>query len=132
MTRLARNATRSAVLAAAVVVGIGAALLPLTAERGEPREIEVVIRGIAFYLDGASAANPVIRVAPGESIALTIRNEETGILHNFAVPDWAAATPRLRAGESHRIILTAPREKGATTYVCTPHAEMMRGTLLVE
>ena len=76
--------------------------------------------------------NPEIRVAPGEEIVFVVRNGDSGIVHDFSVPAWDGSTRRLRTGESDRIVFTAPRQKGTALYLCRPHSELMRGTLIVE
>ncbi len=132
MTRAARNTTGSVLLTAVVMLAVGAAFLPLTAERATLREIDLVIRDMAFYIDGDPAPNPVLTLAPGVSVVVTVRNEEPGIVHDFGVPAWDVATRRLRSGESARIVLTAPAVKGSTAYICSPHSAMMRGTITVQ
>lgn len=131
MKRLSRH-TRLTVLAATLVGTLIAALLPIAANRGEPREIEIEIRDMAFHLAGESAPNPEIRVAAGEEIIFVVRNDDSGIVHDFSVPAWERSTRRLRTGESDRLVFRAPRQKGTTPYFCTPHSAMMRGTLVVE
>ena len=35
-------------------------------------------------------------------------------------------------GETPLVNIKVPREAGSTTYACTPHAEKMRGTILIQ
>jgi plastocyanin len=116
---------------ALIAIATSTAFLPLIAGPGEPREVEITIRDMAFHVAGESAPNPTLTMSAGETVVLVVRNEDAGILHDFSVPAWDSATPKLRAGESHRIVFTAPDEKGTTTYQCTPHSVMMKGTLVV-
>lgn len=131
MKRLTRH-TRLTVLAATLVATLVAALLPLAANRAEPREIHIEIRDMAFRLAGESTPNPEIRVAPGEEIVFVVRNDDSGIVHDLSIPAWERSTRRLRMGESDRIAFTAPRHRATIPYFCTPHSAMMRGTLIVE
>lgn len=133
MTQRARRTLGSAVLIAAVAVAVVAAFLPLTAERGEPREIGVVIRNMAFYLEGHDEPNPAIHVGRGETIALLVRNDDAGITHDFAVHAWGVSTGRLGGGSSERVVFTVPDAvRSSVEYVCNPHAEMMLGTFVID
>jgi plastocyanin len=123
---------RFGVIALVVAVGMGGALMALNAERPAPRELDVVIRDMAFYVNGDPAPNPVIRLSAGESIAVTVRNEDAGIVHDFAVPGWATSTRRLRTGESQRLVVEVPDTPGTATYQCSPHSRMMAGRILIE
>jgi hypothetical protein len=112
-----------------------ALLLPVMAERAdrrEPRQIVIVVRDMAFFLEGTSEANPAIRVTAGEEIVLTLRNEEPGMTHDFAIATWGAATRAVKGEGIDRIRLRAPRSRGTTEYVCRPHSVMMRGLMIVE
>jgi plastocyanin len=129
---MTRQYLRFVVMAVTVAAGMGAVALALTAERPEPREIEIVVRDMSFYVNGGARPNPVIRLAPGEPIVVTVRNEDTGIIHDFSIPAWSVATKRLRVGESQRLVVTVPDAPGAVTYECSPHAKMMNGTISVE
>jgi plastocyanin len=132
MTRRARNTTWSALLLALSAVAVAAAFLPILAERGEPRVIEIVMREMAFHVGDDPDPNAAIRLAPGETVMLVVENQDAGIVHDFSIPAWEAGTPRLRVGESHQVVFTAPRHKGTTDYLCTPHSGMMRGSIVVE
>lgn len=132
MTQMARRTVSSAVLLAVVAVGVVLAFLPITAERGEPRQIHIVLRSMAFYVDAETAPNPPIRVRPGESITLVVRNDDAGITHDFAVHAWGVSTERLPGGASARLAFTVPDEARSTEYVCNPHSEMMRGIVVVD
>jgi plastocyanin len=115
-----------------VVAVISFLLLPLVAERINPREIVVVARDMAFFVEGQAAPNPVIRVRRGEHIALTFRNEEAGMTHDFAISGWSVATRQLRGNGVDRISFTVPDVAGAAEYVCSPHSATMRGVILIE
>jgi plastocyanin len=128
-------------VAAAAVVG-GGALLPLGAETmgfgrsassaRAPREIVLVARDMSFYLDGASAENPTLRLKAGESVRLVLRNEEPGVVHDFAVSAWKVGTRRLQARETDTVTFRVPDTPGQHEYLCNPHASMMRGIIEVE
>ena len=122
------------VVALAVVVTIAVAfLLPVMAERKTaPREISLVARDMAFYVDGEPTANPVLRVKRGEEIVITVRNEDEGMTHDLAIKAWGASTRALTGTTSDRLTLTVPSKSGTVDYVCRPHSAMMRGVLVVE
>jgi plastocyanin len=97
------------------------------------REVTLVARGMAFYLESdPETPNPAIEVHPGEIIRVTLRNEERGIAHDFAVPAIGdAAIGLLETGERESVTFTAPDRPGMYEYVCRPHRLMMRGRLTV-
>lgn len=124
----------AAVVALAVVATVGIVfLLPVTAERKTaPREIVLVAKNMAFYLDGNSTPNPAIRVKRGEEIVITVRNEDQGMTHDLSIAAWDASTRALNGVSSDRLSLTVPSKAGTVDYVCRPHSTMMRGNLVVE
>ena len=107
------------------------ALLPLGARSLEPREIVIVTRQMSFYVDGASAPNRTIQVAPGEKVRVTLVSTDPGFDHDFAVTAWGVKTPVLRGEGRTSILVEAPNKPGKTDYVCTIHASMMKGTIEV-
>ncbi|MGH9311830.1 MAG: plastocyanin/azurin family copper-binding protein [Vicinamibacterales bacterium] len=130
------------VFAAAAALGVGA-LLPLGAGPSTglgtgtpgvkaPREVVLVARDMSFYLDGAGVENPTLRFNAGEEIRLVLRNEESGVTHDFAVSAWKVATRRLQARERDAVIFRVPDTVGRYDYLCNPHASMMRGIIEVE
>ena len=90
-------------------------------------------RGLAFFTsDNPAQRNPVLRVRRGERLRVTLRNEDRGIPHDFAVPAAGAATRLLNWNEEDDVVFDAPEEPGAYEYYCNPHRLMMQGTLQVE
>ena len=83
-------------------------------------------------MEGSPAPNPTLIVQRGERVKVTLRNEDAGMTHDFAVRAWNAGTPRLSGGGKAVIQFQAPEQPGVATYSCTPHGEMMRGTIRVE
>lgn len=117
-----------AALAVAMVVG---ALLPVMTQT-PAREITLVARDMAFYLDGDfERPNPVIEVKAGEHVRIALRNEERGMTHDFAVPALGAAVDLLDWKEQDEVTFEVPSTPGTYEYVCTPHQLMMKGTLKV-
>jgi hypothetical protein len=118
-----------------VLVACGiAALLPLIAESREPRdqrELVLVTKRMAFYLDGAGTPNPTIQMRPGERLKIRLVNEDSGIAHDFALPALSASTETVHGLGETSMILQAPDQPGTTEYICTLHGRMMRGTLEV-
>jgi len=123
---------------ATVVVLLGlmglavAGVLPRLAEpSSEPRDILMVARGMAFYLDGESQRNPRIRVEAGELVRLVLRNEQSGVTHDFVVDAWAVGTARLDGLSSDAVVFRVPDRIGRYIYECSPHRALMRGTIEV-
>jgi plastocyanin len=117
------------------IAAMVATLLPMRASStaGEPRVVNLVVRDMAFYVDGNPEPNPTIVVKSGEQIKLRLRNDEPGMRHDFTVKAWEVATRLLEdRGEEDTISFRVPDARGSTTYICTPHAKMMSGTLRVE
>ena len=134
MTIRARNrvlVTGSIIAAIAVC----ATLLPMlaTSRADTIREIHVVVRDMAFYVDGGSEPNPPITLRAGEQVRVHLRNEDPGMRHDFAVKAWTVSTKMLEdRGEEDTIVFRAPLERGEATYLCSPHARMMNGTIRIE
>ena len=103
--------------------------------RPEARELTLVARGMAFYLPGDPTPNPRLIVARGETLRITLRNEDRGMAHDLAIPSRSGgrkSTPILRdAGESADLTLRVPEEAGEYAYLCSLHSGMMRGVLEV-
>ena len=78
----------STVLAGFVVVGL-VVFLPVVADpEAAPREIVLVTRDMAFYLEGQQIPNPVLTMTAGETVRIVVCNKDAGIGHNFEVPAW--------------------------------------------
>ena len=118
------------VITAVTVLLLG--VLAVAVTREEPREITLVARGMAFYLENGDLPNPTITVKPGERVRVVLRNEERGIRHDFAVPGLRAALDPLGWNESGAVIVDAPDAPGLYEYWCRPHKMMMRGKIVVE
>jgi plastocyanin len=126
------------VLIAAAAFG-SAALLPIVAASRpaagdpRPREIRIVAREMAFFVEGGADPNPTLRVKAGERVRLVLRNEDAGMTHDLAIGAWKVATPTLTAkGQEAAVEFRVPESRGTTPYQCTPHAQMMRGRVVVE
>jgi len=119
-------------LVAAFVVAALAGAIVLSARVPAVREIRLVARDMTFYLEGQTEPNPTLRIRAGETVRLVLRNEDEGMTHDFAIPDWGAATRRLDGGEETAVTFRAPDLPVSQTYKCRPHSKIMRGTILVE
>ncbi len=107
-------------------------LLPVVAgSRPRVREIRLVARDMSFYLDGQPPENPLISVRRGEQVRVTLRNEDAGLTHNFAVKALGVAMAPLKGAGTRSVAFRAPERLGRYEYFCTPHAQMMRGVLEV-
>jgi FtsP/CotA-like multicopper oxidase with cupredoxin domain len=135
MTIRARNRTIVAGLIVAAVA-LAASLLPTLASppNGDGiRDIHLVVRNMTFYLDGQTDPNPTIALRAGELVRITLRNEDAGMRHDFAVEAWALGTRILQdRGATDAVEFRVPLDKGTATYHCTPHSTMMRGVLKID
>ena len=103
---------RGAVIAVATLA-LGAVSLflwlPLTAStRTAVRDITLVVRDMAFYLDGGSEPNPTIQVRTGETVQLTLLNRDPGFKHNLTIEALGLDMPHLETDASMKVRLRAP------------------------
>jgi plastocyanin len=118
-------------VAVAVIAVIAGAVIPV-AMKAPAREVTLVVRNMAFYLEGDPATpNPTIEVKAGEHVRIVLRNDDRGFTHDFAVPTLDAALGAINWNESDDVVIDVPETPGTYEYVCRPHALMMRGTLRV-
>ena len=124
-------------ITAAAILSIGALLatvLPMMASTDfdKRRDVHLVIRDMAFYVDGRGEPNPTLQFRRGERIRVIVSSEDIGMNHDFVVKDWKVAS-RLLHGRGEEVVnIKVPRDAESTTYACTPHAEKMRGSILIE
>jgi plastocyanin len=130
-TRILLSLTAAVLLSIATIVAI-VPRLSVTERRSNVREIRLTVRDMTYYADGRSDPNPALTVRRGEQVRVVLRNEDPGMTHDFAVPAWNVRTPRLDAGAEAVLHFQVPEQAGANTYSCTPHGEMMKGTITVE
>ncbi len=121
----------------AVVVAVavsGAVMLPrIVSSREAVRDVTVVVRNMAYYVDGENTPNPALRFAAGEQVRLTLRNEDRGMSHDFSVKSWSVATKVLDGKGQDTVTFRVPRgSNGSTSYTCTPHTAMMNGAIVIE
>ena len=117
---------------AAGVAAIAVCAIARSARDSPSREIRIVARGMTFYLEGGAEPNPVGRVRRGEDVRIVFINQDAGMTHDFTIPGWGLeAKPVSGRGET-ALTFRAPANAGSSTYACTPHAAMMRGTIAVE
>ena len=95
------------------------------------REIHLVARDMTFYVEGQSAPNPTLFAHPGERLRVVFRNTDVGMSHDFVVRSWRVNTRVLKGKGEDAIEFTVPMARGTFDYTCSPHAEMMSGTLVV-
>jgi plastocyanin len=119
-----------------VLAAISLPIVAAFSDRSSPspvREIRLVAKDMAFYLEGQSAPNPTLRVRPGEHIRLILRNQTPGMSHDLVITTWQIRTPLLaRRGDEAVVSFRVPDRAGSSTYHCSPHSEMMRGRIVVE
>lgn len=117
-------------LAVAVAIFVVAGLVSVTT-KPRAREITLVAKGMAFYVEGNATANPVIDVKAGETVRIILRNEDRGMTHDFAVPASKVSTDLLNWNQQDAVTFEVPGTPGIYEYVCKPHLVMMKGTLRV-
>ena len=123
---------RMAAVAVLVALGGAATMAAVIPRRPPVREIRLVVRDMTYYVEGEAAPNPPLRARTGERVRVILRNDDPGMTHDFGIAAWNALTPRLQAGGEARLEFTAPVQPGTAAYACTPHGQMMRGTVTVE
>jgi plastocyanin len=125
-------------LLAAVLLGVASFLPRLSggvldgADTATVREIRLVARDMTFYAEGDRTPNPTLHARPGERLRLVLRNADSGMSHDFTIPGWRMNTRLLKGRGEDSIEFTVPAARGTQLYSCTPHAEMMGGTIVVD
>ena len=135
MEVMKRSVVRVVLVIAAAIAA--AAWLPRVVASRDPakpvREIRIVAKDMAFYVDGDRTPNPTLRVKAGEQIRVVLRNDDPGMTHDFAVTPWELATKTLTVkGEWDAVTFRVPAVRGTIPYQCTPHSQMMKGTIAIE
>jgi hypothetical protein len=98
----------------------------------QPREVVLVARGMAFYLEGEATPNPPLHLRRGEVVRLRVRNETPGMVHDFVVNGLKLSVGPLQAGQHGAVVFDTPDLPGQHQYVCRPHAVMMKGQISVQ
>ena len=117
------------VVIAVAVVALGAFTVALT--RPAPREVTLVARGMAFFLENDNQPNPTLTFKAGERVRIVVRNEDRGISHNLTVPSVKAELALISWNQSADIVFAVPETPGTYEYWCRPHMMMMRGTIII-
>jgi len=96
------------------------------------REIHLVARDMTYYLDGQNNPNPTLQISRGERVRIRLSNRDPGMSHDFGVRAWKKGTGLIEGPGDAVVEFTAPDVPGDASYACTPHGEMMRGTIRIE
>jgi plastocyanin len=129
MKTISRNVRVSLVVLLLVSAGM---LLPrLVDTREAVREVRITARDMTFVVQDIAGPNPTLALTAGEQVKVTIRNEDKGMLHDFAIPEWGVRTGSVEWGTERSITFRVPAAASALTYVCTPHSMMMSGRITV-
>jgi plastocyanin len=115
---------------AAFTAGLGAALPRMVATRDRVHEISIVARNMTYYAEGAADPNPVLRLAPGEQVRISFRNDDRGMSHDFVIAAFGVRTGLVEFGTDKSVTFNVPDTAAAATYSCTPHAAMMSGRII--
>ena len=121
----------SAKLVATVVAVLLLGALGVALTRPAPREVTLVARGMAFYLENGDAPNPTLTFKAGDRIRIVFRNQDRGISHNVVVPAVNAEFQPIGWNQSADVVFEVPDTPGIYEYWCRPHMMMMRGTIIV-
>lgn len=97
-----------------------------------PREVRLVARDMAFFVEGDSTPNPTLRFRAGEHVRIVLRNDDAGMDHDIAIGSWDVGSALLEGKGETAFEFQVPKRRGSETYACTPHAVMMRGAIEVE
>lgn len=118
----------------AAAVALGAAAVVTSAGAGEEvREIHLVARGMAFYLDAdPTTANPTIPLRRGERVRFVLRNQTPGIDHDLAIASFGVGLTPVAVGLVAAFDLEVPDRPGRHEYVCRPHVVMMKGVVEIQ
>jgi plastocyanin len=119
------------VLLTSLAVG-GAVLAKVSASNSQVREVHVLVREMAFYVDATGVVNPTLRLSRGERIRFVLKNEDPGYSHNLIAPVLGVSMPLIQHGGSRSVDVTVPDVKGIYSYECGPHSKMMRGNIAIE
>jgi plastocyanin len=95
-------------------------------------EIHMSVRDMTYYVEGSSNPNPTLRVEAGQRVRIVFNNDDAGMSHDLQIPGWGVGTRLLKGRGSDTLEFTAPTVRGKSPYKCTPHSEMMQGTIEVE
>ena len=133
MTIRARNRTITAGAIVAVVAAV-VTLLPMVAatDLDRRRDVHLVIRDMAYYLDGKGEPNPTLEFRRGERVRLRVTSEDAGMEHDFVVKNLKVATKLIEGRGTEVVNIRIPKQAGTDTYFCTPHSAKMRGTIVVQ
>jgi plastocyanin len=119
-------------IAVAVLLMVVGTLLAAVSQTPD-REITLVARGMAFYLEEDPVhPNPTLTVKAGERVRVVLKNDDRGITHDFAVPALDAAVPQVGWNNHADVTIHIPDHPGRYDYKCQPHSLMMHGIIVVE
>jgi plastocyanin len=118
---------------AVVMLAVGGVALAKKNRSGSDAvEVRLVVRDMAYFVEGASERNPTLRVPRGARLRLVLTNDDPGYSHNLVVSALAIDMPLLTRGRSQTVDVTVPDAPGVHQYACGPHAQMMRGNIAIE
>jgi FtsP/CotA-like multicopper oxidase with cupredoxin domain len=122
----------SAKMIATVVVVLLLGAFTVAVTRPTPREVTLVARGMAFFLENGDLPNPTLTFKAGERVRIVLRNQDRGINHNFVMPSVKAEFAPVGWNQSGDVVFEVPDTPGTYDYWCRPHMMMMRGTIIVQ
>jgi plastocyanin len=122
-----------ALLAMVLAAGSFALASRPDAPNAAPREVVLIARDMAFVVPGGPGGpNPTLRLRAGERVRFVLENRDPGMRHDLVVRGLGLRLAVLAFGESDRQVVTLPQTPGEHEYVCSFHARLMRGCIVVE
>lgn len=94
------------------------------------KEVTLVAKEMAFYFEGSDLPNPTLKFQKGDHVRIHFINQDPGIAHDVVFPTWNISTGKVNFGDQAQIELKVT-SAGQFEYLCSLHAAMMRGKLLV-
>lgn len=114
-----------------ILFGFGLLTFSLAFRSPAPvRELTLVAKDMAYYLDGKGEPNPTLELLSGQRIRLTFINRDKGILHDLVLPELGLASEKISYGQATALQFKL-KEPGWFEYLCSLHPVMMRGKLAV-
>jgi plastocyanin len=133
MSIMGRHVPGGVVAAVVLMLGAGAVAVAMWRPAAPDREIRLVVRGMAFYLESdPSTPNPTLTIRAGERVRIVLDNQDRGMTHDFAVPAIGQAIDAIDWNERGEVVVAVPAAPGEYEYVCRPHAALrMRGRIII-
>lgn len=119
-----------AVVGAALSLGISTFIVGFRSPAKTVKEFRLVAKEMAFYLEGNPQPNPTLTVYDQERIRLRLINRDKGMDHDLVILKLGLSTGKVSYGEE-TVLDFQPKKQESLDYLCSFHATMMRGKMVV-